>query len=174
VRAAIDDFNLRVKEARRQLLGGPPVVTQLRDPITRCEPGVNGASNVHTVPLKSTSDSVLKRQHWVGADDAVGAARLDREADRRTEPRHQRRRGGTGTPSRRPRDEAAQLRHLVCLEPRVGGQPPPIQALFAGLGARWSLHRRAYITEADQRRAAGRHNKMVAEPTSSMPRARNT
>lgn len=32
VREAIDDFNLRVKEARRQLLGGPPVVTQLRDP----------------------------------------------------------------------------------------------------------------------------------------------
>jgi hypothetical protein len=32
VRAAIDEFNLRVKEARRQLLGGPPVVTQLRDP----------------------------------------------------------------------------------------------------------------------------------------------
>ena len=30
--AAIDDFNVRVKEARRQLLGGPPVVTQLRDP----------------------------------------------------------------------------------------------------------------------------------------------
>lgn len=32
MRAAIDDFNARVKEARRQLLGGPPVVTQLRDP----------------------------------------------------------------------------------------------------------------------------------------------
>jgi hypothetical protein len=32
VRAAIEDFNLRVKEARRQLLGGPPVVTELRDP----------------------------------------------------------------------------------------------------------------------------------------------
>lgn len=32
VRAAIEDFNVRVKEARRQLLGGPPVVTQLRDP----------------------------------------------------------------------------------------------------------------------------------------------
>lgn len=32
VRAAIEDFNLRVKEARRQLLGGPPVVTKLRDP----------------------------------------------------------------------------------------------------------------------------------------------
>jgi hypothetical protein len=31
VRAAIDDFNLRVREARRQLLGGPPVVTQLRN-----------------------------------------------------------------------------------------------------------------------------------------------
>jgi hypothetical protein len=32
VRAAIDDFNARVKEARRQLLGGPPVVTKFRDP----------------------------------------------------------------------------------------------------------------------------------------------
>jgi len=32
VRAAVEDFNTRVIEARRQLLGGPPVVTQLRDP----------------------------------------------------------------------------------------------------------------------------------------------
>lgn len=31
VRAALDDFNRRVIEARRQLLGGPPVVTKLRD-----------------------------------------------------------------------------------------------------------------------------------------------
>ncbi|THG32321.1 DUF1992 domain-containing protein [Naasia lichenicola] len=31
VRAVLDDFNRRVKEARRQLLGGPPVVTPLRD-----------------------------------------------------------------------------------------------------------------------------------------------
>jgi len=31
VRAAVEDFNARVIEARRQLLGGPPVVTQLRD-----------------------------------------------------------------------------------------------------------------------------------------------
>jgi len=42
------------------------------------------------VPLKSRSGSVLKRQQWVGANDAVGAARLDREADRRPEPRRQR------------------------------------------------------------------------------------
>ncbi len=31
VRAHLDDFNARVREARRQLLGGPPVVTPLRD-----------------------------------------------------------------------------------------------------------------------------------------------
>src|SRR5579875_4138407 len=31
VREALEDFNRRVREARRQLLGGPPVVTPLRD-----------------------------------------------------------------------------------------------------------------------------------------------
>ncbi|WP_309066247.1 J-domain-containing protein [Microbacterium sp.] len=31
VRAVVEDFNRRVREARRQLLGGPPVVTKLRD-----------------------------------------------------------------------------------------------------------------------------------------------
>ena len=31
VRETLDDFNRRIVEARRQLLGGPPVVTKLRD-----------------------------------------------------------------------------------------------------------------------------------------------
>src|SRR4051794_1758715 len=31
VREALEDFNARVREARRQLLGGPPVITRLRD-----------------------------------------------------------------------------------------------------------------------------------------------
>lgn len=31
VRATLDDFNRRVVEARRQLVGGPPVVTPVRD-----------------------------------------------------------------------------------------------------------------------------------------------
>ncbi|MFD1720701.1 DUF1992 domain-containing protein [Amnibacterium endophyticum] len=31
VREALEDFNARVREARRQLLGGPPVVTRPRD-----------------------------------------------------------------------------------------------------------------------------------------------
>ncbi|MGN6273807.1 MAG: DUF1992 domain-containing protein [Protaetiibacter sp.] len=31
VRAAVEDFNARILEARRQLLGGPPVITQPRD-----------------------------------------------------------------------------------------------------------------------------------------------
>jgi len=51
---------------------------------------VNGASNEHAVPLKSRSDSALKKHQGVGANDAVAAARLDREADRPTEPRRQR------------------------------------------------------------------------------------
>jgi hypothetical protein len=32
VREYVEDFNRRVREARRQLLGGPPVVTATRDP----------------------------------------------------------------------------------------------------------------------------------------------
>lgn len=31
VRATVEDFNARILEARRQLLGGPPVITKLRD-----------------------------------------------------------------------------------------------------------------------------------------------
>lgn len=31
VRAMLEDFNVRITEARRQLLGGPPVITPLRD-----------------------------------------------------------------------------------------------------------------------------------------------
>ena len=31
MREALEDFNLRVREARRQLLGGPPVFTRPRD-----------------------------------------------------------------------------------------------------------------------------------------------
>ena len=37
VRRAVVDFNSRVVEARRQLLGGPPVVTQTRDADTEVE-----------------------------------------------------------------------------------------------------------------------------------------
>ncbi|MGO4298230.1 J-domain-containing protein [Glutamicibacter sp. MCAF14] len=34
VRAHVEDFNARIKEARLQLLGGPPVITPLRDAST--------------------------------------------------------------------------------------------------------------------------------------------
>jgi hypothetical protein len=37
VRRIVDDFNRRVVEARRQLLGGPPVVTKTRDPDAEVE-----------------------------------------------------------------------------------------------------------------------------------------
>jgi hypothetical protein len=37
VRRVVDDFNRRVVEARRQLTGGPPVITKTRDPETEVE-----------------------------------------------------------------------------------------------------------------------------------------
>ncbi len=37
VRRVVEDFNRRVVEARRQLTGGPPVVTKTRDPETEVE-----------------------------------------------------------------------------------------------------------------------------------------
>ncbi|PJI84867.1 DUF1992 domain-containing protein [Luteimicrobium subarcticum] len=37
VRAQVEEFNRRIVEARRQLLGGPPVVTPLRDVETEVE-----------------------------------------------------------------------------------------------------------------------------------------
>lgn len=37
VRTAIDEFNARIVEARRQLQGGPPVITPLRDPDTEVD-----------------------------------------------------------------------------------------------------------------------------------------
>ncbi len=37
VRRLVDDFNHRVVEARRQLTGGPPVITKTRDPDTEVE-----------------------------------------------------------------------------------------------------------------------------------------
>jgi DnaJ-like protein len=37
VRRVVEDFNRRVVEARRQLTGGPPVVTKLRDPDTEVD-----------------------------------------------------------------------------------------------------------------------------------------
>jgi hypothetical protein len=37
VRRVVDDFNHRVVEARRQLTGGPPVITKTRDPDTEVE-----------------------------------------------------------------------------------------------------------------------------------------
>ncbi len=37
VRRVVEDFNHRVVEARRQLQGGPPVITKTRDPDTEVE-----------------------------------------------------------------------------------------------------------------------------------------
>ena len=37
MRRVVDDFNRRVIEARRQLQGGPPVVTKTRDPDAEVE-----------------------------------------------------------------------------------------------------------------------------------------
>ncbi|MGN8048332.1 DUF1992 domain-containing protein [Curtobacterium sp. 22159] len=64
VRDVLEDFNARVKEARRQLLGGPPVVTPLRD----------------------VDDEVARwrdrREERAAADARAAAARADGAGDR--------------------------------------------------------------------------------------------
>ena len=63
VREAVDDFNRRVVEARRQLLGGPPVVTPLRD----VEAEVAGWHERRTARFAAAADeaqSVPRRGRW--------------------------------------------------------------------------------------------------------------
>ncbi|WIE65217.1 DUF1992 domain-containing protein [Curtobacterium sp. MCLR17_036] len=65
VRDVLEDFNARVKEARRQLLGGPPVVTPLRD-----------------VDAEITA-WLERRQERQAADAAAAAARAAAEQEAR-------------------------------------------------------------------------------------------
>ncbi|OIH96477.1 MULTISPECIES: DUF1992 domain-containing protein [unclassified Curtobacterium] len=65
VRDVLEDFNARVKEARRQLLGGPPVVTPLRD-----------------VDAEVTA-WLERRQERQAADAAAAAARAAAEQEAR-------------------------------------------------------------------------------------------
>lgn len=61
VRATVDDFNRRVIEARRQLQGGPPVVTPTRD----VEAEVAAwAERRRSLLAESSSDAAPPRRRW--------------------------------------------------------------------------------------------------------------
>lgn len=60
VRAHIEDFNARIIEARRQLLGGPPVITALRDATAE----VLAWQERRTSTEQSAPEKPAKRRWW--------------------------------------------------------------------------------------------------------------
>jgi len=70
VRRIVDDFNRRVVEARRQLLGGPPVVTKTRDPEVEVErwrarrTARNGAAAAQDLASRSSPPPRARRRRW--------------------------------------------------------------------------------------------------------------
>ena len=74
VREIVDDFNRRVIEARRQLLGGPPVVTKTRD----VEREVAQWEERRSARLR---ESAARRERETAADAAM--SRRQRRAQRR-------------------------------------------------------------------------------------------
>lgn len=77
VREAVEDFNRRIVEARRQLLGGPPVITQPRDPVAE---------------VAAWRDRRLRRQEAERAERELREEREREEADARRKRWWQRRR----------------------------------------------------------------------------------
>ena len=67
VRDVLVDFNARVKEARRQLLGGPPVVTPMRDVEAEVlARGGSGARRAWRLPRGPRSRRGSRRSHGGG------------------------------------------------------------------------------------------------------------
>lgn len=64
VREHIADFNRRIIEARRQLQGGPPVVTNLRDPDLEAEQWKARRSSNLPEPEAASDEATPKRRWW--------------------------------------------------------------------------------------------------------------
>jgi DnaJ-like protein len=69
VRRVVDDFNHRVVEARRQLTGGPPVITKTRDPDAevdawRARRAQRTAEARQRVQAENRSKSQRRRRPW--------------------------------------------------------------------------------------------------------------
>jgi hypothetical protein len=79
VREIVDDFNRRVIEARRQLLGGPPVVTKTRDVDVEAQ---------RWAERRGARLRALAEAQLAGAEEFAALSRRDRRARRRrSEPR---------------------------------------------------------------------------------------
>ncbi len=64
VRDALEDFNLRVIEARRQLLGGPPVVTPTRDVDAELAAWRERRAARIATQAKAETDAAARRRPW--------------------------------------------------------------------------------------------------------------
>ncbi|MEV7932868.1 DUF1992 domain-containing protein [Curtobacterium sp. NPDC089185] len=69
VRAVVVDFNARVKEARRQLLGGPPVVTPMRDVDSEVERwrerrGARRAADEQAAAERAAAEAAARPRRW--------------------------------------------------------------------------------------------------------------
>lgn len=69
VRAVLVDFNARVKEARRQLLGGPPVVTPMRDVDAEVERwrerrGARRAADEQAAAERAAAEAAARPRRW--------------------------------------------------------------------------------------------------------------
>lgn len=64
VREALEDFNRRVIEARRQLLGGPPVVTPTRDVDAEVEAWSRRRAARMQADAQADADAAPRRRRW--------------------------------------------------------------------------------------------------------------
>lgn len=64
VRAVLDDFNLRVIDARRQLRGGPPVVTKTRDVEAEVIAWRQRRDAASPAPVSAPEDTAPARRRW--------------------------------------------------------------------------------------------------------------
>lgn len=64
VREALDDFNRRVRQARMQLLGGPPVVTPLRDVEAEVAAWHERRAARTAAPATTAAESPRRRRRW--------------------------------------------------------------------------------------------------------------
>jgi hypothetical protein len=79
VRATISDFNARIVEARRQLTGGPPVVTPLRDPEVEVERWAARRASRRAEAARAAAALVAERPRtWRERRAAARAARRAR------------------------------------------------------------------------------------------------
>ena len=170
VRAVLDDFNLRVIEARRQLLGGPPVTTSRvtwmpRSPRGRsAEPpphgrGARARRAPATAPVRRTAATTRAESRRRSAAAGPAASRADARACRRAQ---QWSPGSWRQPTARPRSADDSVIHVRAVRPGLATEQCPV-----------ATHRRRCDPGQLADVAAGRRRpRRPAPATMTLPRQR--